>query len=87
MRACRTLAIVFCLAATSCAELPWDWVRADGQPVDRNQLQVAETICRSDVQKAAQGRAVGTIDFITGPNRQDQTIYSSCMAEYGFVAQ
>jgi hypothetical protein len=87
MRACRILAVVLCLAATGCAGLPWHWVRADGQPVDRNQLQVAETICRSDVQKAAQGRAVSTIDFITGPNRQDQATYSTCMAEYGFVAQ
>jgi hypothetical protein len=64
-----------------------DWVGADGQPADRNQLQIAETICRSDVQKGAQGRAVGGSDFITGVNRQDLIAYNKCMAEFGFMAQ
>jgi hypothetical protein len=87
MRAYRTLAVSLCLATTGCAGLPLDWVGADGQPADPNQLQIAETICRGDVQKATQGRAVGASDFMTGPNRQDQIIYNSCMAEFGYKAQ
>jgi len=58
----------------------------DGQAVDQNQLQIAKTVCRGDVQSAAQGRKVDTSNFITGPNCEDLTIYKSCVAQYGYAA-
>lgn len=88
MWACRALAAVLCVAATGCTGMAWDWVRADGQPADQSQLQIAETICGGDVRKAKAraGAGVTPADFIMGPDRQDLTNYNHCMAEYGYTA-
>jgi hypothetical protein len=43
--------------------LPVMWTRADGKAEDPTQRQIAETVCRGEVQKtAAQGGSVGTLD-------------------------
>jgi len=82
----RALAALLCLAATGCAGVAWNWTRADGQPLDRNQFDVAEAICRMDAREAAQAKTADAADFIIAPTHQDLTVYNSCMAQQGYVA-
>jgi hypothetical protein len=81
--------VMVCLAAGGCAPAPAavGWFRADGKVADPTQRQLAETICKGEVEKAAaQGHSVGTMDRVIGPDRQDTQIFAGCMAQQGYIA-
>lgn len=85
----RKLVVLAALALAGCAPLPptVGWFRADGKVADPVQRQLAVTICKGEVEKAAaQGHWTGTMDRVIGPDRQDSEIFAGCMAEKGFVA-
>jgi hypothetical protein len=84
----RTIAVIACcVAVAACGSLPKAWTRPDGAPITPAQLQMDDTICRGEVEKAAaQGGQRGTLDLPTGPDRQDTKIYEGCMAQHGYLA-
>jgi hypothetical protein len=81
-------AAFFALVLCGCSPLPHAWVRPDGRPVNSAQLQLDDTYCRGEVEKAAvQGSSKSTINSPFGADRQDRTVYIGCMAGRGYAAQ
>jgi hypothetical protein len=68
-----------CVAAVSCATVSKIWVRTDGRPVDQAQLQIDQTICRDEVQKA------DLSDDETELMRAPADILVECMAQRGYL--
>jgi hypothetical protein len=82
----KSLALVLVASLGGCVAQPVAWVRADNTVATPKQRQLAETICKGEVQKAAAtGGSVGTMDRLIGPDRQDAQIYAGCMAQQGYV--
>jgi hypothetical protein len=70
-----------CIAAASCAMVPKVWVRTDGRPVDQAQLQIDQTICRDEVQKADQSDNYDEAELM----RASADILVECMAQRGYL--
>jgi hypothetical protein len=83
----RTIAVIACcVAVAGCASLPKGWTRPDGAPITPAQLQLDDTICRGETEKAAtQGRSRSTIND-PFPSDQARGIYEGCMAQRGYLA-
>jgi hypothetical protein len=62
-----------------CASHTWEAV--DGKPLDPRQLQVAQTICQGEMQKA---NLEGDAGVLVKPGWLDQ-VYTGCMAQHGFL--
>jgi hypothetical protein len=83
----RTIAVIACCVAVGgCAQLPTTWTRPDGAPITPAQLQIDDTICRGETEKAAaQGQSRSTVNLPVTDN-QDRSIYVGCMAQHGYLA-
>lgn len=81
----RASMLAIILALTACATAPTAaWRRADGGPVEPTQLQVDQTICRGEVQKADLAGNNGEVEFLRAKFKAD--IMAGCMAQHGYLA-
>jgi hypothetical protein len=65
------------------------WIRADGQPIAVNQLQLDETYCKSEVPPAHTGPSQGVLGAsnIAAAELAWKEAYARCMAGRGYLAQ
>jgi hypothetical protein len=65
------------------------WIRADGQPIAVNQLQLDETYCKGEVPPAHTGPAQGVLgaNNIAAAEIAWKEAYANCMAGRGYLAQ
>jgi len=81
------LVLACCIAIVGCSALPKTWTRPDGAPITPAQLQIDDTICRGETEKAAaQGQSKSTVNSTFGADNQDRSIYVGCMAQHGYLA-
>ncbi len=81
----RTMLLLFacCIAVAACATAaPTVWARPDGRPVDPAQLQLDQTICKGEVQKADLAGNNDEIELLRAKSRAD--IMAGCMAQHGY---
>lgn len=78
------LVFACCIAVAACASTPPVWTRADGSPVEPTQLQLDQTICRGEVQKADLAGNNDEIELLRAKSRAD--IMAGCMAQHGYLA-
>jgi hypothetical protein len=78
------LVVACCIAAAACASEPKVvWTRTDGRPVVQALLQIDQTDCREDAQKAA---GYVTKEKIESLKVQAKTDVADCMAQRGYAA-
>ncbi len=78
------LVFACCIAVAACASAPPVWTRADGSPVEPTQLQLDQTICHGEVQKADLAGNNDEIELLRAKSRAD--IMAGCMAQHGYLA-
>jgi len=80
-------ALMLAFFVCGCASVPKVWTRPDGKPIDPAQLQLDDTACRGETEKAAaQGGKDSTINMPGMVGGQDRSIYLGCMAQRGYLA-
>jgi hypothetical protein len=75
------------LLLASCATAPMVWTRVDGAAVIPAQLELDQTSCRGEMQRAnLSSTKKPLIDEILDPREQPlNQVYDSCMASKGYV--
>jgi hypothetical protein len=78
------LAGIASASLAGCATAPKTWARVDGRPADPAQLQVDQTVCRGEMEKARLSEKEEKI-YIAEENPLD-TVFAGCMAQRGYLA-
>jgi hypothetical protein len=69
--------------AAGCASLPETFARADGRGIDSKQLFTDQAICRAEIED---NLSTDNQRTIWGPTEDAITVYTGCMAQYGYRA-
>ncbi len=79
------LGIILLLTACTTAT-PTVWARPDGRPVDPAQLQLDQTACRGEMEKARLSEKEEKIYF-PGEQNPLTAVFVGCMAQHGYLAR
>lgn len=79
------MCLIGAVMLAGCATAPTSWTRPDGQTPATAQLQLDETACRGEVDKA--NMDAGENRVILGESRAMRSVFDGCMASKGYLPE